>query len=592
MKPLHDWLDELASVPVPKNVVIMPGRSGDATLKVGNVLLHSRYNPREEAAQRVDKAGLDLKRPILVIGAGLGYHIVELLERGAEVGVIEFEPAVARLAAEGLLRDRNVLLAVGEPGAIAASPGFNAFAARVPQLWTYPITAQLYPGQTAAMTQHVIEAALGAKRLRIAVVGPMYGGSLPITEYLERGFRALGHNVLRVDNAQAWPMYREATEGIRSKQNARRLGDMFAHYLCEWTYARVSEFGPDLCIVMAQAPVDKTFPVRLARDGIVTGFWYVENWRHLPYWRDIAPYYDVFFHIQPGEFEDQLAQAGCPCSAFVQTGCDPDIHRPVELTEAERVEYGCDLSFAGAGYRNRLEMFKGLTDYRFKIWGVGWSSRELAPFVLDPETRFTPERFAKIVAGSKINLNLHSSAVHDGVDPDCDAINPRVFEIAACGGFQLCDPCKGLNALFDFDSELPVYRNLAELRAKIDYFLVRPEERAAFAERARQRVLANHTYKHRAQQMLDIMIEKYGARILRKGIREQKTVIEMAESVGRDTDLGRYLASLPSETIFTQDNINEQLKKPVQDLTYPEKVFTYLREVRDFAETLIALKEK
>lgn len=237
-------------------------------------------------------------------------------------------------------------------------------------------------------------------------------------------------------------------------------------------------------------------------------------------------------------------------------------------------------------------MFKGLTDYRFKIWGVGWSSRELAPFMCDPETRFTPERFAKIVAGSKINLNLHSSTVHDGVDPECDAINPRVFEIAACGGFQLCDPCKGLDVLFDFDTELPVYRDLEELRAKIDHFLRRPEERAAFAERARARALGEHTYKHRAQQMLDIVIKHYGSRLLRKGIRVQKTAAEMSEQIGRDTNLGRYLDSLPSDTLFTQDNMNVQLRKSMQGLTNPEKMFVYLREVRDFAETLIALKEK
>ncbi|MCX5757054.1 MAG: glycosyltransferase [Candidatus Hydrogenedentes bacterium] len=591
MKPIREWLDELAVVPLPDHIVPTPGRGGDGTLKVGNVYLHSRYQPREEAAHRVDSAGLDLTRPVLVIGSGLGYHVVDLLDRWAEVGVIEFDPAIARLAAEGLLRDRDVLLAVGEPNAVAESPGFLAFAERVPQLWVYPITAQLHPEATDAMSSHVVQAALGKKRLRIAIVGPLYGGPLPITEYLERGFHELGHSTLRVDNSQAWPMYEDATKGVRSKQNARKLGDMLAHYLCEWSYARVSEFGPDICVVMAQAPVDKMFPIRLLRDGVVSAFWYVENWRHLPYWRDIARFYDVFFHIQPGEFEEQLAQAGCPCSAFVQTGCDPEIHRSVELDAAERDEYECDLSFAGAGYPNRLEMFKGLTDYRFKIWGVGWSTRELAPFACDPETRFTPERFAKIVAGSKINLNLHSSTVHDGVDPECDAINPRVFEIAACGGFQLCDPCKGLETLFDFDTELPVYRGLAELRAKIEHFRDRPEERAVFAERARERVLAEHTYKHRAQQMLDVIIEKYGARLLRKGVRVQKTVAEMATQVGRDTDLGRYLDSLPPEMLFTQANMNPHLRKPMQGLASSEKVFVYLREVRDFTETLLALKE-
>jgi len=342
---------------------------------------------------------------------------------------------------------------------------------------------------------------------------------------------------------------------------------------------------------MAQAPVGPKFPLRLAKEGIVTAFWYVENWRHLPYWQDIAAYYDYFFHIQPGEFEEKLAEVGCPAHAYVQTGCDPAVHRPVELTGDEEREFACDISFAGAGYYNRVQMFSGLTDYKFKIWGVNWPGRELQPLLCRPGERFTAERFAKIVAGSKISLNLHSSATHEGVDSKCDAINPRVFEIAACGGFQLCDPCVGLDQLFDFESELPVYRDLTELRAKIDYFLAHPDERAQTAARARERALRDHTYQNRAQQMLDLIIERYGARILRKGVRVQRTVAEMAERIGRDTPTGQYLASLPPDLLFTHENVNAQLTKPHADLTYPEKVFVYLREVRDFAETLLALRE-
>ena len=97
--------------------------------------------------------------------------------------------------------------------------------------------------------------------------------------------------------------------------------------------------------------------------------------------------------------------------------------------------------------------------------------------------------------------------------------------------------------------------------------------------------------KHRAQQMLDVIIAKYGLRLLRKGVRVQKTVAEMAGQVGRDTDLGRYLDSLPGETLFTQADMNVHLRKPMQGLASPEKVFVYLREVRAFTETLLALKE-
>jgi len=263
------------------------------------------------------------------------------------------------------------------------------------------------------------------------------------------------------------------------------------------------------------------------------------------------------------------------------------VHRTVELTAEERSLYACDLSFAGAGYYNRLQFFKGLTDYNFKIWGVDWPERELAKHVAGGERRFSSEEFMKIVAGSKINLNLHSSTTHDGVDPKCDAINPRVFEIAAAGGFQLCDPCIGLEKHFDFETELPVYRDLQELRARIDYFLAHPEERAAVADRARQRVLRDHTYAHRARQMLDLIFDRHGARILKRGVRVQRTVGEMVERVGAESELGRWLATLPKDALFTQEVINAFIRPGLAGMTYPEKVFTYMKEVREFAESLL-----
>jgi len=590
MKPASEWKKELAEVVVGNGIERIPGRSGESTLKVGNVLLHSRYDPREEAARLVDSAELDLKRPVLVIGVGLGYHVLELLRRGATVAAVEFDPAVARLAVEGELGDAGVLLGVGSADAIAESEGFPAFAARIPQVLIHPPTARLHPACTDDMIMRTIKMGLSVQRLRIAVVGPMYGGSLPIAGYLERAFRALGHTTTFVDNSRAWELYRDATEGIKTKQASSQLGNMLGNFLGEWSYARVAEFGPDVCVVMAQAPVGATFPVRLSKDGNVTAFWYVENWRHLPYWKEIAPYYDVFFHIQPGEFEQQLNEAGVRRHAYVQTGCDPEIHAPVTLDPDEERAYRCDVSFAGAAYHNRTQVFKGLTDFNFKIWGVGWTARELQPLVRDPEQRFTPEKFAKIVAASKISLNLHSSATHDGVDPKCDAVNPRVFEIAACGGFQLCDPCIGLESLFDFETELPVYRDLCELRERIGYFLAHPEERMEFARRARDRVLRDHTYEKRAQRMLDVILENYGQRLLKKGIRIQRTVSEMAEIVGRDTELGEYLASLPPDLLFTHESITEQLTGTTSQMCYPEKVFTYLREVRNFAETMLALR--
>jgi spore maturation protein CgeB len=588
MKPACEWKRDLEMLPRGgREAVRVTGRGGEPTLQVGGVYLHSRYNPRDEARRFVDCAEVDLNRPVLVVGLGLGYHVLELAARGAEVAVVEPNPAVARHALEGAFGECDIPLAVGTVDSMLAEAG--GLGRRLPQLLTHPATATVEPEFTAAFSEGFAYASLCGQRLSVAVVGPMYGGSLPIAGYLERAFRKLGHRTLLVDNDAGWQLYQRTSGSVAGARPKQQLTGMLSNFLSEWSYARVAEFGADVCIVLAQAPVNNAFPARLAHEGIATAFWFVENGRHMGYWREIAPLYDYFFHIQPGAFEAKLREAGCGRQAVVPTGCDPEVHRPVVLSDEERAAFACDLSFAGAPYRNRVQLFQGLTDYNFNIWGTEWPTRELQRLVQRPGERFTAELFTKIVAGSKINLNLHSSALHEGIDPECDAINPRVFEIAACGGFQLCDPAIGLGAFFEFERELPVYRGLSELRARIDYYLQRPDERAQIAAAARARALREHTYAHRAQQMLGLLLEACGQRLLRKGIRIQRTAAELASHVA-DEQLRGFFGSLPPELLVTQDAINAHLESPRNGMSYPEKVFVYLREVRRFAETLLAAR--
>jgi len=587
MRPADAWKTELGGTPDRDDVRIIEARSGKPTLKVGQVLLHSRYDPEREAAQLVDSAGLDPSRPVLVIGLGLGYHVRELLARGFEAAAVEPDAAVARRALEGPLGEAAFPLGIGEVEAVAASEAFRSLARRMPQVLIHPPTARLHPRYVDALRAALAREAFSGVRFSVAVVGPMYGGSLPISRYLADAFRALGHRTLAVDNAEGWPLYEAVTGSVEHARAKAQLGQMVTNLLGEWTYARVAEFNPEICIVLAQAPVRSNFAARLAESGTVSAFWFVENWRHMPYWKQVALEYDYFFHIQPGEFDALLEAIGCKHHAFVQTGCDPAVHRPAELTAEERAEFGCDLSFAGAGYYNRNRLFRGLTDYDFKIWGVNWTERALARLVQRRDQRFSPEEFMKIVAASKINLNLHSSNRREGVDPACDAINPRVFEIAAAGGFQLCDPCVGLEDHFDFETELPTFTNLAELRARIDYFLAHPDDRKAIARAARDRALRDHTYERRAQQMLDLILERHGARLLKRGVRVQRSSKEIMERVGADSDLGKYLALWPPDALFTYDSLRAMQDQRVGEDLYAARVFHYLREVREFAEAVL-----
>ncbi len=591
IRTLGEQRAALADTPVPDDLRYEPTREGWGTLVRKEIYWHSRYRPIQEAERLLENLPEGKEYDCAaVFGGGLGYLPFLLLNRFRRVLIIEPDPAVgatlARYAPESL---DAAGLWTGPLYDLLDAPDLNEWVSDKTVFISHPPTARAWPAQAEEFDNLDATIKLSSMRLNIAVVGPMYGGSAPITGYLARAFRDLGHRVLPVLNEAGWPLYEAVRGSLKQNLNVNRIGQQIIQALGDWTLARVGEFNPEICIVLAQAPVRETFPALLRNAGIITAYWFVENWRHMPYWKDIAPLYDGFFHIQPGLFEQQLQRIGCAHHAFVQTGCCPHAHWPVSLSEEERDLYDCDISFAGAGYPNRIEFFKGLTDYRFKIWGVNWNAPELSRLMPEGEGRFDNEKFMKIVAGSRISLNLHSSATHSGVDPESDAINPRVFEIAAAGGFQVCDPCRGLEHHFDLQDEIPVYRSLGELREKIDYYLAHAEERRATAERARQRALGEHTYAHRAKRMLRCLFLWHGNRILERGVRQQYAVREAAARC-REThpELAEWLEGLPEHTLFIPEEIEPLVPPAGLGLSHPAaRLLAYLKEVRSVSEMLL-----
>lgn len=581
----------LAETPLPAGVRYEPSREGWGTLICEGIYWHSRYRPMEEAEHLLE--GMSAAGPLeraVVLGGGLGYLPGALLKHCRRVLIIEPDPVVAAMLARYAPESLDAAgLWTGTLYDLLDAPNLAEWIDDRTLSVTHPPTARAWPDLAEEFDNLTAAVTLSGKRLNIAVVGPMYGGSAPLTRYLARAFRDLGHRVMSVLNEAGWPLYDAVRSSLKQTLNVSRIGQQIIQALESWSLARVGEFNPEICIVMAQAPVRESFPVLLRQTGIVTAYWFVENWRHMPYWKEIAPLYDGFFHIQPGDFEQQLRRIGCAHNRFIQTGCCPHEHRPVTLSDAERELYDCDISFAGAGYPNRIEFFKGLTDYRFKLWGVNWNAPELSRLLPEGEGRFENEKFMKIVAGSRISLNLHSSNTHAGVDPESDAINPRVFEIAAAGGFQVCDPCRGLDTHFDLEREIPAYRSLSELREMIDYYLAHETERRSAAERARHRALAEHTYAHRAKAMVRHLFLWHGNRMLARGVREQYSTREAAARC-RETfpELAEWLNAQPAETLFIPEEIEPLVPAGgLRALEPAVRMLAYLKEVRSVSELLL-----
>jgi spore maturation protein CgeB len=272
--------------------------------------------------------------------------------------------------------------------------------------------------------------------------------------------------------------------------------------------AKVETFEPDLVLALAQAPMSRQALKRLRRDNVPTAMWFVEDYSVFTYWRGFAPLYDYFAIIQKEPFEDELEKIGVLNHLYLPLAAQPDVHQPLDLTSAEQQVFGSDLSFLGAGYPNRRLAFRELLGYDFKIWGNDWDGESILKGIVQRGgARISPEECVKIFNATTINLNLHSSIKKDTLVGDGDFVNPRTFELAGCGGFQLVDRRSLLPELFA-DDEMATFGSMEELFQKIDYFLAHPEEREGFAARARTRVLRDHTYVRRMQTLIDFIAAK------------------------------------------------------------------------------------
>jgi spore maturation protein CgeB len=393
-----------------------------------------------------------------------------------------------------------------------------------------------------------------ARAARAMVVSPVEGGSLPISRHVYEALCSLGLDVFFADLS-----FLAAGSPWRGLDNDDEVRSALVEHASQLVLKKARAFDPALCVVLAQAPLSPRAVETLRHEGVTTVYWFVENARLTRYWEWLAPLYDYFFTIQRGAFHDDLERVGCARDRvhWLPLACNPARHRPARLSKTDKRELTCDISFAGYGYYNRREAFAALLDLDFGIWGPGWEASRVSSLVRD-DSVFDEKTFLKIAAASKINLNLHSATHIAGVDPDGDYLNPRVFELAASGAFQLTDRRSDLPSTLVEGSEIATFSHIGELRERVEYYLAHDEERARIAAAARKRVRSEHTYQRRMEAMLEVVMdeERCGFRGDRRASLEPSDLLGSAggESIN-DATLARELARLESDERASDEEV-------------------------------------
>lgn len=227
-----------------------------------------------------------------------------------------------------------------------------------------------------------------------------------------------------------------------------------------------------------------------------------DSWKYAEHTRFIARHVDL--HITT--HEGALAKAkrdGLDNVVLSQwAACGAKLAAPLASAQCQY-----DVSFVGAAYGNRPAWVEALRALGIKVacFGKGWEGGVVAAAELP-----------RIVQSSRISLNFSDSGLKltgSGLARSRQ-IKARTFEVPGAGGFLLTEPAGGLGRYFEIGREIATYSSAGELAERIGYFLAHPGERDEMAQRAHERVAAEHTYAAR----LPVLLAEGWRRAVARGV--------------------------------------------------------------------------
>lgn len=206
--------------------------------------------------------------------------------------------------------------------------------------------------------------------------------------------------------------------------------------------------------------------------------------------------YDAFISNSKGGAAE-LERMGAKNVHVLYYGADPEIFSPMNI------EQDIDVFFYGHTTEYRREWMEDMISEpsrwmdgtRFAVRGTGLDI-DLSHVERLPYLSFSKLR--EYCCRSKINLNI----IRQGHASVYASSASRPFELAAMGCCIASNPVKGIEEWFEPGKEVFVVQDGGEAIELYQWLLSHSEERRQVGEAARGRVLREHTYRHRANQLL------------------------------------------------------------------------------------------
>jgi spore maturation protein CgeB len=222
---------------------------------------------------------------------------------------------------------------------------------------------------------------------------------------------------------------------------------------------------------------------------------------------DLIPRYHIYLSFTGGPVLETLQKTyGSPVAKALYCSVDPNLYYP------EEIEKNWDLGYMGTYSDDRQPPLKRLmldaaerwSEGRFVVAGTQYPPSIRWPKNLQYIEHIPPVEHRKFYNQQKFTLNItRAEMVRSGYSPSV-----RLFEAAACGVPIISDYWKGLETIFDTGSEILISRSPEDT---LRYLRETTEtQRQTIGEKARKRILAEHTAYHRAKQLEEYIYQLSG----------------------------------------------------------------------------------
>lgn len=335
---------------------------------------------------------------------------------------------------------------------------------------------------------------------------------------LLRGLEQQGHEVIQyhlsghVDSMGAWLNW----QWRRAGKPEPRPNHADVIYLASTPILeRVLRFLPDWVVLTSVMYMHPDVLLMLKRLGCNVAYVFTESPYDLAHELARAPLATAVFTNERSVVE--TFRGANLQSYYLPAAYDPEMHAPGDLhPDIPRH----DVVLVATGFQERIDTlaaidWDGIDLGLYGTWNLMGSRSKLRQYVRS--TQPIPNRAATMLyRAAKIGLNLYRTSIGYGHNTpkivSADSMNPRAYELAAAGIFQVSDYRTEIDETFG--SSVPTFRTPKELGDIVRLALADEGWRIRMADEARQKI-RRHTWGARVMTMIECLEEVAQERSLR-----------------------------------------------------------------------------